>query len=175
MLAVRGRNLTGSDNVYGFFEGMAGKRVTIRVGCGPAGSNSREVTVVPVPNDNRLRALEWIEGNRREVDQMTAGRVAYVYLPDTAFGGQTNFTRYFFAQVDKQAVIVDERFNGGGALAMDIVEFLTRNMMSIVATRGGGDEVEPQGGICGPKLMPVNEFAGGDAPPCISAAEARAN
>ena len=61
---------------------------------------------------------------------MTGGRVAYVYLPDTAFGGFTNFTRYFFAQVDKQAVIVDERFNGGGALATDIIEFLNRKLLS---------------------------------------------
>ena len=82
------------------------------------------MTVVPVANENRLRNLAWIEDNRRKVDQMTGGRVAYVYLPDTAFGGFTNFTRYFFAQVDKQAVIVDERFNGGGELATDIIEFL---------------------------------------------------
>jgi len=98
---------------------------------------------------------------------MTGGRVAYVYLPDTAFGGFTNFTRYFFAQVDKQAVIVDERFNGGGALATDIVEFLSRKLFSSVATRDGGDEVEPQGAIFGPKVMLINEFAGsgGDAMP----------
>ena len=76
---------------------------------------------------------------------MTGGRVAYVYLPDTAFGGFTNFTRYFFAQVDKQAVIVDERFNGGGALATDIIEFLNRKLLSSVATRDGGDEVRAAG------------------------------
>ena len=130
-------------------------------------ANARKVTVVPVPNENRLRNLAWIEDNRRKVDQMTGGRVAYVYLPDTAFGGFTNFTRYFFAQVDKQAVIVDERFNGGGALATDIVEFLSRKLMSSVATRDGGDEVEPQGAIFGPKVMLINEFAGsgGDAMP----------
>jgi tricorn protease len=123
--------------------------------------------VVPVPSEARLRNLAWIEDNRRKVDQMTGGRVAYVYLPDTAAGGQTNFTRYFFAQVNKQAVIVDERFNGGGQLATDIVEFLSRKLMSSVATRDGDDEVEPQGAIFGPKVMLINEFAGsgGDAMP----------
>jgi tricorn protease len=167
LLEVKGRNLTASDNVYSFFEATAGKQVNIRVGSDPSGANSREVTVVPVPNENRLRNLAWVEDNRRKVDQMTGGRVAYVYLPDTAFGGLTNFTRYFFAQVDKQAVIVDERFNGGGALATDIVEFLSRKLMSSVATRDGGDEVEPQGAIFGPKVMLINEFAGsgGDALP----------
>ncbi len=167
LLAVKGRNLTASDNVYGFFEDTANKQVQIRVGPDPAGANSREVTVLPVPTEGRLRNLAWVEDNRRKVDQMTGGRVAYVYLPDTAFGGFTNFTRYFFAQVDKQAVIIDERFNGGGALATDIVEFLSRKLMSSVATRDGDDEVQPQGAIFGPKVMLINEFAGsgGDALP----------
>ena len=167
LLAVNGRNVTASDNIYSFFEGTAGKQVQIRVGPDASGAGARTVTVVPIPNENRLRNLAWIEDNRRKVDQMTAGRVAYVYLPDTAFGGLTNFTRYFFAQVDKQAVIVDERFNGGGALATDIVEFLSRKLLSSVATRDGGDEVEPQGAIFGPKVMLINEFAGsgGDAMP----------
>jgi tricorn protease len=167
LLAVRGRNVTASDNVYSFFEGTAGKQVQIRVGPDPNGANSREVTVVPVPNEQRLRNLAWVEDNRRKVDQMTGGRVAYVYLPDTAFGGLTNFTRYFFAQVDKKAVIVDERFNGGGALATDIVEVLGRKLMSSIATRDGDDELVPQGGIFGPRVMLVNEFAGsgGDALP----------
>jgi tricorn protease len=167
LLAVKGRNLTAADNVDSFFEATAGKQVRIRVGPDPSGANSREVIVVPVPNDSRLRNLAWVEDNRRKVDQMTGGRVAYVYLPDTAFGGLTNFTRYFFAQVDKKAVIVDERFNGGGALATDIVEFLSRKLMSSVATRDGDDELEPQGAIFGPKVMLINEFAGsgGDALP----------
>lgn len=167
LLAVRGRGVAASDNVYSFFEETAGKQITIRVGPDPSGANSREVTVVPVQNDARLRMLAWVEGNRRKVDQMTGGRVAYVYLPDTSVGGETNFTRYFFAQVDKQAVVVDERFNHGGSLATDFVEFLSRKMMSSIATRDGAEEIEPQGAIFGPKVMLINEFAGsgGDALP----------
>jgi tricorn protease len=167
LLSVDGRNLAASDNVYSFFEATVGKQVQIRVSADPSGTGARTVTVVPIANENRLRNLAWIEDNRRKVDQMTGGRVAYVYLPDTAFGGFTNFTRYFFAQVDKQAVIVDERFNGGGNLATDIIEFLNRKLLSSIATRDGGDEVEPQGAIFGPKVMLINEFAGsgGDAMP----------
>lgn len=167
LLAVNGRDLTASDNVFSFFEGAANKQVILRVGPDPGGAGSREVTVTPVPSDTRLRNIAWVEDNRRKVDQMTGGRVAYVHLPDTAFGGHTNFTRYFFAQVDKQAAIIDERFNGGGALATDIVEFLNRKLMSAVATRDGEDELQPQGAIFGPKVMLINEFAGsgGDAMP----------
>ncbi|MBM3789376.1 MAG: hypothetical protein FJW35_03390 [Acidobacteria bacterium] len=153
--------------MYGFFEALSGKNVVIRVGPTPDGAGAREVTVVPVPSEARLRNLAWIEDNRRKVDAATGGRVAYVYMPDTAFGGLTYFTRYFYAQVGKEAVIIDERFNGGGALATDIIEQLQRTMLSLVATRDGEDEVQPQGAIFGPKAMIINEFAGsgGDAMP----------
>jgi tricorn protease len=125
------------------------------------------VTVVPINSETQLRHFDWIEGNRRYVDKMTDGRVAYVYMPDTAFGGYTYFNRYFYAQVGKEGVIVDERFNGGGMLATDIIERLGRKMMSLVATRDGYDEVQPQGAIFGPKVMLINEYAGsgGDAMP----------
>jgi hypothetical protein len=160
LLAVNGRELRVTDNVYRFFEETAGKQVLLKVGPDPAGAKSREVTVVPVPTETRLRNLAWIEDNRRKVDRMTGGRVAYVYMPDTAFGGYANFTRYFFAQVGKEAVIVDERFNGGGALATDIIEILQRKLLSLVATRDGEDEDQPQGAIFGPKVMIINESAG---------------
>ncbi len=167
LLSVEGRDVAPPTNVFSMFEGTANKQLHIRVGPDPSGTGSREVTVVPVASEVRLRNLAWIEDNRRKVDQATGGRVAYVYMPDTFFGGLTNFNRYFYAQVDKQAVIIDERFNGGGALATDIIEALSRKHMSSVATRDGEDEAQPQGAIFGPKVMIVNEFAGsgGDAMP----------
>ncbi|MDH4196131.1 MAG: PDZ domain-containing protein [Candidatus Aminicenantes bacterium] len=167
LLAVDGRELTAKDNVYAFFENTSGKRLVLKVGPNPDGQGAREVTVLPVGSEMALRNYAWIEDNRRYVDRMTGGRVAYVYMPDTAFGGYTNFNRYFFAQVGKEAAIIDERFNGGGNLATDIIELLKRQMLSLVATRDGEDEVQPQGAIFGPKVMLINEFAGsgGDAMP----------
>ena len=167
LLAVNGRNLGAGDNVYSFFEGTSGKQTTIRVGSDPSGAGAREVTVVTIGSDSRLRNLAWIEDNRRKVDQMTNGRVAYIYLPDTSSGGYTNFNRYFFAQTRKEAAIVDERFNGGGNLATDVIEFLSRKLLSSVATRDGDDEIQPQGLIAGAKVMLINESAGsgGDAMP----------
>jgi tricorn protease len=164
---VAGREVRGTDNVYSFFESTAGKSVVLKVGPDPSGANAREVTVVPVADEGGLRNLAWIEDNRRKVDQLTHGRVAYIYMPNTAFAGLTNFNRYFFAQVGKEAAIIDERFNGGGALATDIIEYLQRRLMSVVSTRDGADEMQPQGAIFGPKVMIINEFAGsgGDAMP----------
>jgi tricorn protease len=167
LLAVNGRELRATDNIYSFFEGTAGKQVVLKVGPDPGGEKSREVTVVPVDSETSLRHLAWIEGNRRKVDQASGGRVAYVYMPDTAFGGLTNFNRYFFAQVGKQAAIIDERFNGGGMLATDIIEYLKRPLLSMAAFRDGRDLAQPYGAIFGPKVMLINEYAGsgGDAMP----------
>jgi tricorn protease len=167
LLAVNGRELRGSDEIFSFFEETAGKQVVLKVGSDPSGTGAREVTVVPADDEFGLRNLDWIESNRRKVDQMTGGRVAYVHLPDTANGGYTNFNRYFFAQVGKDAAILDERFNHGGDLADYIIDHLRRPLMSLMATREGHDFSSPAGAIYGPKVMIVNEFAGsgGDAMP----------
>ncbi len=166
LLAVNDRDVHPPENVYSFFEGMAGKSVVLKVGPDPTGTGSREVTVVPTADEGRLRNLAWIEENRRKVDQMTGGKIAYIYMPDTANGGLTAFNRYFYAQIGKQGAIVDERFNAGGLLATDIAEILNRKPLSAAANRIGSDLVQPQG-IFGPKVMLINERAGsgGDAMP----------
>jgi tricorn protease len=166
LLAVNGREVRAQDNVYSFFEGLSGKSVVLKVGPDPTGAGARDVTVVPAPDETGLRNLAWIEENRRKVDKLTNGQVAYIYMPDTSRGGLTAFNRYFYAQIGRQAAIIDERFNGGGLLATDIAEILNRRPLSAVANRAGEDLVQPQG-IFGPKVMIINERAGsgGDAMP----------
>jgi tricorn protease len=167
ILAVAGRNLTASDDIDAFFEQTAGRQVIVKVGPNPDGTGARDVTVVPVESEENLRRLAWIEGNRRKVDEMSGGRVAYVHLPNTAGAGYSNFNRYYFAQVGKEAAIIDERFNEGGQLADYIIDQLHRPQMSRVATREGADWSSPSGSIYGPKVMIINEMAGsgGDALP----------
>ena len=167
LLAVNGRELNATDNLFSFFLETAGQQVVLKVGPNPNDTGSRQVTVVPVDNEENLRNLHWIESNRRKVDDMTGGKVAYIYVPDTGPGGYSNFNRYFFAQVGKQAAIIDERFNHGGFLADFIVDYLRRPLLNMVMTREGKDQWEPAGAIYGPKVMIVNQFAGsgGDALP----------
>jgi tricorn protease len=167
LLAVNGRDLHSQDNIYSFFEETAGKQVVLKIGANPDGKDSRDVTVVPVESEENLRQLAWIEGNRRAVDQATGGRVAYVYVPNTGGGGYTSFNRYFFSQVGKEAVIIDERFNEGGQLADYIIDYLRRPILSKVATRAGHDWSSPSEAIYGPKVMIINEMSGsgGDALP----------
>jgi tricorn protease len=169
LIAVNGREVKAPDEVYKFFEATAGRQVVIKVGPNPDGKDAREVTVVPVGNESGLRHLAWIEGNRRKVDKMSNGRLAYVYLPDTAEGGFTNFNRYYFAQVGKEGAVVDERYNGGGLIADYIIDYMRRPLMGYFAARDGADYITPVGSIYGPKVMIINEYAGsgGDMMPWL--------
>lgn len=167
LLSVRGRDLTSRDNVFQALEGTAGKAVVLRVGPNPDGTGARDVTVVPVADEDSLRHLAWIEDNRRQVDKLSGGRVAYVHMPDTADGGYTSFNRYYFAQVGKQGAVIDDRFNHGGLLADYVIDLMRRPVMSKIAGRDGEDLTSPGAAIFGPKAMIINEMAGsgGDAMP----------
>ncbi len=160
LLAVNGKELRADDEVYRPFEGTDGKQVVLTVGPTPDGKGSREVTVVPVGSERALRNLAWVDANRRTVDKLTGGRVAYVYLPDTYVQGYTRFNRYFFAQAGRDGVIVDERFNGGGLLADHVIDYLRQPVRNYVATREGADQALPNSAITGPKVMLINEQAG---------------
>jgi len=167
ILAVNGRDLHSTDNIFSFFQNTANKQIVLKVGPNPDSKESRDVTVVPLETEENLRHLAWIENNRRHVDEATGGRVAYVYVPNTAGAGYTSFNRYFFAQVGKEAAIIDERFNEGGQLADYIVDYLKRPLMSKVTSREGHDWSSPSEAIYGPKVMIINEMSGsgGDALP----------
>ncbi len=160
LLSVAGTDLKPPTNPYSLFENTAGKIVEITVGPNPDGNGSRSVQVVPIPSDSALRNRDWVEGNLKKVEQATGGRVAYVYVPNTADLGHIYFKRYFFPQADKDAIIVDERFNGGGSLADYYIDFLKRQFYAMWATRYGHDYRTPNAMIPGPKVMLVNETAG---------------
>lgn len=169
LLAVNGTPLHANDNVYAAFEGLAGKQVTLTVGPKPDGTGSRDVLVVPVSSERDMRNQEWIEDNIRRTDELSHGQVAYVYLPNTAGAGFDSFNRYFFAQTDKKAVVIDERYNQGGDIADYVIDVLKRTPMLNYESRQGLRVTEPTGAIYGPKAMLINENAGsgGDAMPWL--------
>jgi tricorn protease len=160
LLEVNGAPVKTDGSIHRYFEGTAGKATVLRISVKADGSDARAVTVVPIADELPLRNRSWIEANRQKVTELTKGKAAYVYLPDTAAGGYTNFNRYFFAQVDKQAVIIDERFNGGGKAADWIVDRLARPLLNLWSTRHGADYTTPAGQIFGPKVMLANEHSG---------------
>ncbi|MDP9038925.1 MAG: PDZ domain-containing protein [Acidobacteriota bacterium] len=169
LLAVNGTPLHATDNLYSFFEGLAGRQTTLTVGPNPEGTASRDVLVVPVESEREMREQAWIEANIRKTDTLSGGQVAYVYLPNTAGAGFDSFNRYFFAQVHKKAVLVDERWNQGGDIADYVIDVLKRTPMLNYESRQGLRTVEPTGAIFGPKAMLINQNAGsgGDAMPWL--------
>jgi tricorn protease len=160
LLAVRGIDLKPPASLYALFENTAGKSIDITVGPSADGKGSRTVTVEPLADEYALRNRAWVESNLRKVHKATKGRVAYVYVPNTAGLGHAYFKRYFFPQTDKEAVIVDERFNGGGQIADYYIDHLRRPFTAMWATRYGQDLTTPAGAIFGPKVMLIDETAG---------------
>jgi tricorn protease len=160
LLAVRGQDLRPPVNIYSLFENTSGKLVEITVGPNPDGSGARTVSVVPIANEGALRNRDWVEGNLKKVEEATGGRVAYVYVPNTSTLGHTYFKRYFYPQAHKDAIIVDERFNGGGQVADYYIDLLRRPLGAYWAMRYGADLKTPTASIQGPKVMLIDETAG---------------
>jgi tricorn protease len=167
LLGVNGRELHATDNIDAFFDGSAGKQTVLRIAKSAEGADARDVTVVPAESEHGLRNLDWIDSNRRKVDASSGGKIAYIYMPNTAGAGYTNFNRYFYAQLDKQAVILDERYNEGGFIADYVVNVLGQKRLSGAIERDGKPVHDPEGAIFGPKAMIINQSAGsgGDAMP----------
>ncbi len=160
LIAVNGREVRAGDNIYSFFQSTAGKQIIIKVSANADGKDAREVIVVPTASENGLRNLAWIEGNRRKVSELSSGKLAYIYLPNTGGAGYTNFNRYYFAQIDKSGAVIDERFNGGGSAADYFIGYMNRPLMNYWSTREGENFTTPVGSIYGPKTMIINEYAG---------------
>ncbi|HWS00549.1 MAG TPA: PDZ domain-containing protein, partial [Prolixibacteraceae bacterium] len=160
LLEVNGKEITADKNLYSFFEKTAGKIIEIRIGPNASGAGSRVVKIEPVSSEASLRNRDWVEGNLRKVHEATNGKVAYVYVPNTTMQGHEYFKRYFFPQADKEAIIVDERFNGGGLIADYYIDLLTRPYQSHWNMRYGRDLKMPNASIQGPKVMIIDETAG---------------
>ena len=163
LLEVNGRPLAPPESPYAPFIGTAGRQVQIRVGPKASGEGSHLVTVVPIQDESGLRTRDWIESNRRKVDSLSGGKLAYVYVPNTGGGGYTSFNRYYFAQQDKQGAVIDERFNHGGSIADYMVDIMSRQLHGYFNQRLGDHYnavTAPAAAIWGPKVLLINEMSG---------------
>lgn len=160
LLAVNGKDLTAAQNIFSYFENTAGKIVELTVNSNPGYAGSRVVKVVPIGNEAAIRNRDWVEGNLKKVTDATNGQVAYVYVPNTADLGHEYFKRYFYPQANRKAIIIDERFNGGGQIADYYINLLQQPYQASWATRYGQDFKTPNASIQGPKVMLIDETAG---------------
>ena len=161
LLAVEGVELLAPDNPYRLLEGTAGRTITLTVASSPDGER-RDVLVEPTGSEAGLRRWAWVAENQARVDEMSGGRLAYVWLPNTGQGGYQYFNRMYFAQQDREGAVIDERNNGGGSAADYIVEVLDRELAGYFNSRAGDRKpwTQPMAGLFGPKVMVVNERAG---------------
>ena len=160
LIAVNGKDVLATEELYQYFENTAGKIVELTVGPNPDYTGSRTVKVVPVDNEYELRNRDWVEGNLQKVTEATKGQVAYVYVPNTANEGHDYFKRYFYPQANRKAIIIDERFNAGGQLADYYINLLQNPYQAHWNMRYGKDLKSPSASIQGPKVMLINESAG---------------
>ena len=162
LLAVDGAELLAPTNPYELLEGTAGRTITLTVGPSPSMDETRDIIVEPIANEGILRRWAWVAENQARVDEMSGGRLAYVWLPNTGQGGYQYFNRMYYAQQDREGAVIDERNNGGGSAADYIVDMLDRELTGYFNSRAGDRKpwTQPMAGLFGPKVMVINERAG---------------
>ena len=162
LLAVNGVELKAPMNPYSLFEQTSGRLTSIKVSSKPSMETATEITVKPVSSERSLRSIDWVESNRRKVDELSGGKLAYVYLPNTGGSGFASFNRYYFAQQDKKGVVLDERNNGGGSAADYMIDVMSRTLLGYFNSKANENRpwTTPMAGIWGPKVMIINERAG---------------
>jgi tricorn protease len=162
VVAVDGEALSMDDNFFSYFIGASGRQVVLTVNDKASMDGAREVVVQTISNEGGLRRVDWVEGNRKMVDKLSDGQLAYVYVPNTSNPGFSSFNRYYFAQQHKKGAVIDERNNGGGSAADYMVDVMSRELHGYFNSRVEGNTPfpSPGAGIWGPKVMIINERAG---------------
>jgi tricorn protease len=161
VLAVNGMPIDTSKDPWAAFKGLAGRTISLTVGPNPAFDDKvREVVVKPMGSEDNLRYRDWIEANRRYVSEKSGGKVGYVYVPNTGIDGQSDMVRQFQGERFKKALIVDDRWNGGGQIPTRFIEMLNRPVTNYWARRDQHDWIWPPDSHVGPKAMLINGLAG---------------
>lgn len=162
ILAINGKELSADSNPYRLLEQTANREINITVNSKPNMEDSRTVLVKPVNSERGLRSVDWVEGNRRKVDKLSNGKLAYIYVPNTGQGGFNSFNRYYFSQQDKKGAVIDERNNGGGSAADYMIDIMSRELFGYFNSKANDNRpwTTPMAGIWGPKVMLINERAG---------------
>ncbi len=169
LLAVNGIPLSTQDDPWKAFQGQLEKVVRLSISRTPKLEDAREILVKTIASEQKLRELDWVASNRAKVAQASGGRLGYLYLPDTSLNGQNDLMRQFRAQFHKQGLVIDERFNMGGALGDRLVELLNRPPLNYFSSRNAMDYALPTIGHNGPKALIINgwSYSGGDGFPLL--------
>jgi tricorn protease len=167
LIAIDGKDVTTSENPYLFLENKINKAVRLTVNSKPTADGATTYTLRPIANEQELRYLDWVNSRREMVDKLSGGRIGYMHIPNTAFEGNRELHRGMYAYNHKDALIIDERFNGGGFIPDRMIEMLTRETHVLWHVQGLYPMRTPGIAHDGPKAMLINGYSssGGDAFP----------
>jgi tricorn protease len=161
LVGINGKELTDTDDPFQFLDGTVDVQTTLHINKTPEFVGAWKEVVKPIANEDNLRQRGWVEDNRRMVDKLSGGKLAYVWVPNTSSNGFVSFNRYYFAQQDKKGVVIDERFNGGGLLDDYMVDLMNRKLRAAITNEvPNGTPFRLPAGILGPKVLLINEMAG---------------
>jgi tricorn protease len=161
IVGINNEELTSEDNIFEFLDGSSGKQTVLHINSKPDFKGHWTEIVEPIRSENSLRQRTWVEDNRRRVEELSNGRLGYVWVPNTGGPGFVSFNRYYFAQQDKEGAVIDERFNGGGLLDDYMVDLMTRDLRAALTNEvPNGKPMKLPAGIMGPKVLLINELAG---------------
>jgi len=162
ILAVAGRPVADAPNLHALLAGLAGKQVLLTVADGRGGKNQRDVLVTPLRSDEPLRYADWVRRNREYVHEKTGGKIGYIHVPDMGARGLVQFNKWFYPQLDKEGLVVDVRWNGGGFISQMLVERLRRPLLAYDRMRTGAMSTYPARVLNGPFVVLTNQMAGSD-------------
>ena len=163
LIQVNGQTVDAEKNVLSYFENTVGRPTKITVSATADGSNSRTYTVFPALGENRLRRANWAEENRKLVEKLSGGRLGYIFIEGYSPDGVMNAIRGLTGYADKQGVIVDQRFNGGGITPDYLIEWMQRKPLYYYMFRGGDDIATPVNPAPPVKVLIINELNGSAA------------
>jgi tricorn protease len=162
ILAINGVSTSSMNDIYPALVNTVGKQVKLKLNSSPSESGSWETTVIPTGNEQPLYYYSWVQGNIDKVNKATNGRVGYIHIPDMGVNGLNQFAKYFYPQLKKEALIIDDRGNGGGNVSGQIAERLKREIAMMTIARNTSYDVEPGGMHYGPKVCLLDEFSASD-------------
>lgn len=160
LLEIDGHPVTGNTHPDSLLQNKVNRYVTIKVNAVPSLTGARELRVRPIASESNLRYISWVEDNRKLVEKLSGGRIGYMHVPNTQLQGAIEIIRGFYSQTDKDAMIVDERWNGGGYIQPWFVDTLARKSRAAIQARNAGADGFDAVAIEGPKVMLINGYAG---------------
>jgi tricorn protease len=162
IIAVNGKSTSEMNDIYASLLGKGGKQVELTVNNSPKENGSRKVIIKPVTDESGLYYYTWVQDNIRKVSEATNGEVGYIHIPDMSAQGLNEFVKYFYPQLNKKGLIIDDRGNGGGNVSPMIIERLQRELVLMSMARNTEPGTRPAQVFVGPKVMLIDNYSASD-------------